>query len=93
MGNIVGGSASFHLKAYMPTHKIEGISRQKVLIDDSYSGDMASTALIQGSSPANDWFWVVAIQATDDASTIDGRIFYRLKYYTKLYSRKALGQS
>lgn len=90
-GNIVGGGPSFTLQNYMPTHKVDGVNRMKVLIDDQYAGLMGGLGV--GSSPTNNWRWILGIQPTDNSSTITGYVTFQLTYYAKLFDRKPLSLS
>lgn len=85
-GNIVGGASRLKFKSYMSTAKIDGVSKQKIAIDDNY------TALIS-ADPVNEWKWMIAAQTADQSSGVTLKAIVTITYYVKMFDRIPLTQS
>lgn len=74
------------LKSYYSTGKIEGATGQKVMIDNTFSGDGSS-------SPTSEWVWFISACNADQSTTTNFNIYTELIYYCEFYDRKTLTTS
>lgn len=69
------------MKHYMPTQKIEGISRRRVIDDDVYQA--ATTSI-----PSKTWSWWIMANCVDMTSAYDVNIIVEITYYVKYFMRQ-----
>lgn len=81
---VVGDSPHPKITSYARTHQIYGTQSKK--LDGDYAGLTTST-------PVNRWYWLMAIQATDGASSVTCQFTVSITYYCRFYDRKTLASS
>lgn len=76
----------FHLKKYMSTPKMYGVSKTQVRNEDDYHGSSAG-------NPANEWYWILSYASIDRSTTQGVYVVVKVSYYATFYNRKPLNIS
>lgn len=99
MVSIAGGQDKASISMYMPTHKIVGSTRTKILDDDTYAGLLGNDETTpEGGSPNNIWYWFVWIENLSGNVGGEGAGIFmntqiELTFYATLFERKGVRDS
>lgn len=83
--NVCNGARETHIKMYRSTNRVYGTQKKKDL-DENFQA--ASNA-----NPNNRWYWLTAVQATDELSTTAVQATIKVTYYCRFFDRATVGQS
>lgn len=79
------GTPPLHLKGYMSTRKILGLTKAQASADD-YSS-------VVGDNPAKGWVWNVSSGTLDQSTPINSEAVIELTYYAVFYGRQNISSS